>query len=206
MMSQESSLVPESYGTRIRLTTNKPCDQIQKKFGVLEFNIQSTKIQIMPEGYLFNDEGKCNIGIESIPDKLNQIRLGRMFLRNFYTVLDFDRDYIAFGLNLGGAEGKAFIGGQDEKGFTVKNLKSRGGLLGLFLIILTMCGGGFGYHFWKKRRDQRGIFARTTVVQQQDVSDKESPKDEEEQNQSEALLEQEDTQLDHEAEEPKENN
>lgn len=31
----------------------------------------------------------CFIGISAIPDSLNQYRLGTIFLRNFYTVLDF---------------------------------------------------------------------------------------------------------------------
>jgi hypothetical protein len=39
------------------------------------------------------------VGVEGIPDNLNQIRLGSVFLRNFYTVLDFDNNYIMIGLN-----------------------------------------------------------------------------------------------------------
>lgn len=40
--------------------------------------------------------GQCFIGIESIPDGLNQYRLGSMFLENFYTVLDYDNKEIVF--------------------------------------------------------------------------------------------------------------
>ena len=44
-------------------------------------------------------DNKCYVGIESIDDKYNQVRLGTTFLRNFYTGLDFDENQIMIGLN-----------------------------------------------------------------------------------------------------------
>ena len=51
-------------------------------------------IAIKPRGYLYNmiqaeDQQGCYIGIEAINDKLNEIRLGSIFLRNFYIGLDY---------------------------------------------------------------------------------------------------------------------
>ena len=52
-----------------------------------------------PKGYLFTVGTQCHIGIESIPDDFNQFRLGTIFLRNFYTVLEFDLNLIMLGIN-----------------------------------------------------------------------------------------------------------
>lgn len=43
----------------------------------------------------------CFIGISSLPDSVGQYRLGTIFLRNFYTALDFDKNLIMIGLNKG---------------------------------------------------------------------------------------------------------
>ena len=50
---------------------------------------------------LGSNQRDCFIGIQSIPDKYNQYRLGTIFLRNFYTGLDFDNNYILLGINDG---------------------------------------------------------------------------------------------------------
>lgn len=44
---------------------------------------------------------ECFVGIQSIPDSANQYRLGTIFLRNFYTALDFDNNLILIGVNKG---------------------------------------------------------------------------------------------------------
>lgn len=57
---------------------------------------------ITPQGYLYNLEGRekdCFIGISQIPDSSNQYRLGTIFLRNFYTALDYDENLIIMGVN-----------------------------------------------------------------------------------------------------------
>ena len=41
----------------------------------------------------------CFIGISEIPDRSNQYRLGTIFLRNFYTAFDYDKDLIMLGVN-----------------------------------------------------------------------------------------------------------
>lgn len=57
---------------------------------------------INPPGYLYDLDGRsdeCFIGISEIPESANQYRLGTIFLRNFYTALDFDENLIAVGIN-----------------------------------------------------------------------------------------------------------
>jgi len=55
----------------------------------------------------------CFIGLESIPDDENQYRLGRVFLRNFYTGLDYDQNLIMIGPNAySSKDAKAYINGK----------------------------------------------------------------------------------------------
>ena len=54
---------------------------------------------IEPKGYLMisseRHKNQCFIGIESIPDRLNQYRFGNIFLENFVTFLDYDKKEIS---------------------------------------------------------------------------------------------------------------
>lgn len=59
--------------------------------------ILDSQLTIKPKGYLYNLNGDCAIGIQSIPDSLNEYRLGLVFLSNFYTGLDFETNHIYFG-------------------------------------------------------------------------------------------------------------
>jgi hypothetical protein len=57
----------------------------------------------------------CFIGIQSIPNSANQFRLGTIFLRNFYTALDYDQDLIMIGVNSASSQGsEAYIEGKVE--------------------------------------------------------------------------------------------
>lgn len=59
--------------------------------------ILDSQMSIEPKGYLYNLKDGCAIGIESIPDSLNEYRLGLIFLNNFYTGLDFKSNHIYLG-------------------------------------------------------------------------------------------------------------
>jgi hypothetical protein len=76
---------------------------------------------IKPRGYLYRQPlqtNDCFIGIESIPDSSNQYRLGRVFLRNFYTALDYEQNLIMIGPNAFSSQGaKAFIQGKVNNPF-----------------------------------------------------------------------------------------
>ena len=100
-------------------------------------------------GYLYTKNGKCFVGIESIPDRFNQIRLGRVFLRNFYTSLDFENDLIILGLNLGGAaSGWASIKSQAN---STAKVAAEGGAAAFFILMLLGAGGVAFYYLVKKR-------------------------------------------------------
>lgn len=89
---------------RLILVTKKPCHELEQKLEPIHINIQGRVFSIAPKGYLHQSEDTkkkpiCLIGIESIPDKENHYRLGLTFLKNFYTALDFENNYIIVGIN-----------------------------------------------------------------------------------------------------------
>lgn len=53
-------------------------------------------------GYIYQLPGQedCFIGIKPTPDEQNQVRLGTIFLRNFYAGLDFDNNKFMLGLKV----------------------------------------------------------------------------------------------------------
>ena len=83
------------------MVSTKSCRELESIYQPLVFNLDKAVVSIKPKGYLYSFRGSddCFIGIESIPDRKNQYRLGTIFLRNFYTALDFDKDIIMIGLN-----------------------------------------------------------------------------------------------------------
>jgi hypothetical protein len=75
-------------------TSSKNCKQLYNIYQDIKIELFNTVIAIKPRGYLYNmiqaeDQQGCFIGIEAINDKLNEIRLGSIFLRNFYIGLDY---------------------------------------------------------------------------------------------------------------------
>lgn len=104
MQISEPSIYESNIDGNTILVARKACHELEPLLFDIEFTLQNTKITIKPRGYLYHlaDQNKdCFIGISSIPDSLNQYRLGTIFLRNFYTSLDFDRNQIMIGLNKG---------------------------------------------------------------------------------------------------------
>lgn len=104
MMRQDRSIkVREIDGNEI-LVSSLSCEVLAKKLDPLEFMLHHTKIKIKPMGYLyslFNQKDSCFIGVQSIPDRFNQYRLGTIFLRNFYTGLNYHYNTLLIGLNQG---------------------------------------------------------------------------------------------------------
>lgn len=152
--------------------------------GSIEFHIQSTQVSINPRGYLYEVDAysyppgvKCFIGIESIPDILNHFRLGTIFLRNFYTVLDFENNLIVVGVNkIGKASAnseRSSITGKVENPFT-----GRQGGFGFFIVILLILGiSGVAYWYYykyKKGEELKNPFAKTTSVRDSFSKNKET--------------------------------
>ena len=107
-MKQDSSIKVQTIDENDILVSNKKCSELYDLYSDLKFTIEGTEITIKPKGYLYSlgTQNACFIGLTSIPDKYNQYRLGTIFLRNFYTGLDFENDMLLIGINKGstGAE------------------------------------------------------------------------------------------------------
>lgn len=77
---------------------------------------------------------ECFIGVQSIPDKYNQYRLGTIFLRNFYAGLDYENDLILIGVNQGTTS--AYMTGEAPDPNTPK--KKLGATIWVILFIISM--------------------------------------------------------------------
>jgi len=79
------------------------------------------------------------VGLESIPGTSNEYRLGTIFLKNFYTALDFDKDLIIIGVNKGSsAQASATIDGHVGNPYKKAVRRNWSGtfILILFLVII----------------------------------------------------------------------
>lgn len=102
MRKHEKTIFSQVVDGNQILVARQTCENLYDKLESIEFDLQSTKILIKPRGYLYSMIGQssdCFIGIQSIPDTENHFRLGTIFLRNFYTALDYDHNLIAIGVN-----------------------------------------------------------------------------------------------------------
>ena len=134
------------------LVMSEPCYRIEEKFGNLEFNINEARILIKPTGYLqpfFGDDRVCSLGISGIPDKLNEFRLGSLFLRNFFVGLDFENNQLSLGLNSGNL--KAEI--TDASHGNVTAISPIPSLLFLFFYSLVL----FAIKFYMKRKEKKKV-------------------------------------------------
>lgn len=168
MLVQESSLQEKEVESehRIMLYSSKKCEDLEASFGNLEFQIQNTKVTISPKGYLYEVEDTCYIGIEAIPDKVNHYRLGNVFLRNFYTVLNYEKNIIMLGLNKDGAAAEsAAVNGKSAKPIVDKRDDGSNGLVVFFIVMaILVLVGALGFFLWKKRQSLKTPFAKTTVA------------------------------------------
>ena len=84
-------------------------------------------------------------------------------MRNFYTVLDYENNYIMLGLNLKGqADGTIGKPGQSSSG---------NGPLAFFLMVLILAGGVGGYLYWRKKKAQENNpFAKTSTSAQENAA------------------------------------
>jgi hypothetical protein len=94
------------------------------------------------------DMTRCFIGIEKIPDSSNQYRLGTIFLRNFYTGLDFDNNIILIGVNRGSSNrAKAYIFGE-----LLNPYRSNGVTVSIIIVILLIAFGFAIVFYFKQSR------------------------------------------------------
>lgn len=70
----------------------------------IQFKLEATSISIYPKGYTYQidpNQDYCQIGLNPILKESHEYRLGNIFLRHFYTALDYDKDTIMIGVNKG---------------------------------------------------------------------------------------------------------
>jgi hypothetical protein len=89
------------FGQRVRMIkASVECDDIVDDLPILEFKINpDVTIVIEPRAYVFppkDDDFYCTISLANSQDS-NTYRFGTQFLKNFYTVLDYDTNQIMLG-------------------------------------------------------------------------------------------------------------
>ena len=137
------------------IVARNSCEELYDTLGDIEFALQGTIMMIKPRGYLFRQPmmtKDCFFGIESIPDSANQYRLGRLFLRNFYTGLDYDNNLIMIGPNAHSSQGaKAYIQGKVRNPIPKPTSHNMQWGWFLFFIIILIAGGV--YYFIKHNKE-----------------------------------------------------
>ena len=100
--------------------------------------LENTKIEINARGYTFEmdiNQGYCTIGLQSLKGETNLYKLGTIFLRNFYTALDYDMDLITIGVNKGSSElAKATIMGKTSNPY--QKVDNDNTIVGFFIFFL----------------------------------------------------------------------
>ena len=84
----------------------------------------------------------------------HEYRLGNIFLRNFYTALDFEKDLIMIGVNKGSSmHASAEIFGHNKNPYKEETEDDKSVAIGvLVLIYLLMCTTAFIYFFVEKKK------------------------------------------------------
>jgi hypothetical protein len=93
-----------NFDGSVTMEADKPCEAAHAKLKDISFKLQTTEVVLHPEGYTYSlsaQEKRCQIGIEKLRGVQSEYRLGTVFLRNFYTGLDFKNDMIYIGVNKG---------------------------------------------------------------------------------------------------------
>ena len=127
--------------------TNHNCEDVWDKLKPISFKIENTVITIEPQGYTYQldkHQGYCQIGLQSLHGESSKYMLGTVFLRNFCTVLDYDDDLIAIGVNKGSADlAKAEIEGHRANPKSNKSTSHIGTFFLILFIIFLIVGGTY---------------------------------------------------------------
>ena len=136
------------------MVSRKTCKHLHSVLGDLTFFIHETKVIIKPEGYLYSLMGQkdCFVGIEAIPDKFNQYRLGSIFLRNFFIGLDYETMQVAVGLNK--VSSSASIEGKSYNPYR-RIAENHYTVVIIVIVILTILVAVALYFFCQERKKQQ---------------------------------------------------
>lgn len=126
----------------------------------IQFALFKSIVVLKPRGYLYSidpSSQECTIGIQAIPDSLNQYRLGSVFLRNFYVGLDYANNKLLIGLNKNTND--ADIVGNSPNPFNNKpKSNSTAVFLVFFFLGLTILGGLCYYRHKRNENERRVVF------------------------------------------------
>ena len=170
---------------------NLNCKDVWEKLKPISFKIESTTITIEPRGYTYQldkNQGYCQIGLQSIHGETSQYILGTVFLRNFYTVLDYDNDLIAIGVNKGSAElVKAEIEGHRANPKLNGNNRSSLGTFLLVLLVVFILVGGLYLILWRRDvvKNRRKANAKKVANADDKTGDKDDDDEEDEEKSEE---------------------
>ena len=148
---------------------NKRCSEVVDELSVIQFKLEQTNIIIQPSGYTYQidkNQDYCQVGLQPIMHESHEYRLGNIFLRNFYTALDFDKDVIMIGVNKGSAmHASAQIYGETNNPYKDTPDEDRSVVMGvLVLFYLLMCTAAFIYFFVEKRKINKMSSIKNPVV------------------------------------------
>lgn len=158
MMKQDPTIRSRNIEGNEILISKLSCKELAKKLDPLEFTLHHTKIKIKPLGYLYqlsDSQKDCFIGVQSIPDRFNQYRLGTIFLRNFYTGLNYHYNSLLIGLNQGTTD--AEIQGAAPNPYKPKS--NHGAIIFVIAFLVLMFAIAIFFYF----RSQRIEHQRTIV-------------------------------------------
>lgn len=152
MLKDHTIKVREIEGNEI-LVSSLSCENLAKKLDPLEFMLHHTKIKIKPMGYLYSflNQKDCFIGVQSIPDRFNQYRLGTIFLRNFYTGLNYHYNSLLIGLNQGTTD--AEIMGAAPNPYKPKT--NHGAIIFVIAFLVLMFAIAIFFYFRSQRIEQQ---------------------------------------------------
>ena len=112
-----------------------------------------------PDKTANEDGSECRVGIESIPDEANHVRLGISFLKHFYTALDYERNLIVIGLNKLG-QSKNIVIKHDPKGkmnYPKEDPESAASIIWTIILLLLLAGCAvYCLHVARKREQEPG--------------------------------------------------
>ena len=81
--------------------SNQPCSNFSSELSSITFKLSNTNYVIQPDGYLLSNTmgHTCVIAISYVSDSQNMYILGDTFIRNFYTVFDYQTNKVKFGIS-----------------------------------------------------------------------------------------------------------
>lgn len=126
-----------------------------------------------PKAYtyqVYDEQSFCQIGLSPIAGSSNQYRLGTIFLRNFYTFLDYEKDQIGLGINKGCSTAQLIgktehtdedlpnnpNGGVNKTTPLPTKIDNNGTIIGVFIGVFCFFNiAAAGAYFYFKKRDEK---------------------------------------------------